>query len=353
MKELVSLYKDKIDNRLRIFLDKRISHSSNISESAKEIMRSIKEFNLRGGKRIRPILVVLGYKAVGGKNEKAVIDAALAVELMESFLLVHDDIIDQDEMRRGYLTIHKVYENKAKRIYKNIDYKRYGENISIIIGDILSALGSEAILNANFPIKRKIKAIEKFNKVIINTCFGQVLDINYEIRDNIKEKDIKRIQQLKTAVYTIEGPLHIGAILGGANNKKLRALSSYALPLGQAFQIQDDILGLFGEQKKIGKPIGSDIKEGKKTLLIIKALEKADKKESLFIKKCLGNKKITENDIEKIREIVKSTGSLKYSEDLAKKLIEKAKSSLINLNLRKKGKKQLLNIADYIVNREK
>jgi len=344
-------YKEQIDNELRLFLKNKIEKVNNVSPSSKEIMEHIMEFNLRGGKRIRPTLLIFGYKAFGGKKENEILKAALAVELMESFFLIHDDIIDQDELRRGYLTMHKIYENKCKRCYKNIDAKRYGESMAIIAGDILSILGSEAILYTNFPIKNKLKAIDKFNRCVINTNFGQILDIKSSLDPEIKETDINRIHQLKTAIYTIETPLHIGAILTGAKKKELKTLSNYAIPLGQAFQIKDDILGLFSTKQKIGKPVGNDIREGKKTLLILKALEKAGKKEKSFILNCLGNKKATEKNIEKIKQIVIKTGSLDYSEDLAKNLVEKAKKAIINSKLKKQGKEFLLGIADYIINR--
>ncbi len=345
-------YKEKIDSELRIFLKSRINKTNNLSSSSKEMMERITEFNLRGGKRIRPILVVFGYKAFGGKKEKEIIKAALAVELMESFLLMHDDIMDQDELRRGYLTMHKIYENKCKRQYKNADSKRYGESMAIIAGDITSILGSEAILYSGFPIKNKLKAVDMFNRCVINTNFGQILDIKSSFDAEIKEKDIKRIHQLKTAVYTIQAPLHIGAILAGAKKSALNALSSYAMPLGQAFQIKDDILGLFSTKQKIGKPVGSDIKEGKKTLLILKALEKADKKEKKFILNCMGNRKITEKDVKKLKNIMINTGSLAYSEALAKELVEKAKKAIIKTKIRQEGKQFLVGIADYIVKRK-
>lgn len=351
IKDILKEYKQRIDNGLRIFFDKKISQVALISPYAKDILEHIKEFNLRGGKRIRPILTIFGYKAVGGRNEDAIIEAALAVELMESFLLIHDDIMDQDELRRGYFTMHKIYEKKSERLFKT-DHKRFGESMAIVAGDILAIFGSEVIANAQFPKQYKVKAIDKFNRVVINTCFGQILDIRSELEKDIKEENILRTQELKTAIYTIMGPLHIGALLGGASDRQLKILTDYAIPLGQAFQIQDDILGMFGDQKKLGKPIGSDLKEGKKTLLIIKALNKADKKQKQIIMKSLGNKNIKEKDIENVKKIIKERGSLAYSQELAISLIRRAKNVILQSNFRKDAKDFLLGIADYMLNRE-
>jgi geranylgeranyl diphosphate synthase, type I len=345
-------YKEKIDKRLRIFIKDRIKKVDKISPVAKEMMEYILEYNLRGGKRVRPILTVFGYKACGGKNENAIIDAALAVELMESFLLIHDDIMDQDELRRGYLTMHKIYENKCKRSYKSKNSKRFGESMAMIAGDIVAIMGSEAILNSKFPINNKLKAIDKFNSAVINTCFGQAIDVKSGYEKTTTEKDIKRLYELKTAIYTFEGPLFIGALLAGASKTKLASLKKYALPLGKAFQYQDDILGLYGTKKKIGKSIGSDIKEGKKTLLILKALEKANKSDTKFIQDCLGNNNITANDIKQVRTIVKNTGSLEYSKSKAFDYVEQSKKAIEKANLNKPGKEFLLGLADFVINRE-
>ena len=337
---ILTKYKEQIDKELEDFFKKRLERANNIAASSKEAIQNLKNFTLKG-KRIRPILVILGYKAFNGKNEKEIIKAAIAVELMQSFLLIHDDIIDKDNLRRGSPTIHKLYKKKYNL--------HFGESMAIVLGDICSVLGSEAILQTNFPEKYKLRAIDKFNKVIINTCFGQLLDIESTINKEINKDNILKIHNLKTAIYTIEGPLHIGAILAGAKQKELKILSNYAIPLGQAFQLKDDVLGLFGTEEKIGKPVGSDLKEGKKTLLILKALEKTNNEEKNFIKNCLGNRKINKEEIEKIKQIVIKTGSLAYSDALAKSLAEKAKKAIINSKI--KYKQPSLEIADYMVNR--
>jgi len=349
IRQILKRHKEKIDAKLEEFLDEKLKKSEKVSKSAKEVMECIKEFNLRNGKRLRPILTILSYMAFGGKKS-SILDAALAVELMESYLLIHDDIIDQDEFRRGYLTFHKIYENKAKK--KNIPSQRYGESMAIIAGDILSSLGSEAILGSDFPLKKKIKALEKFNKVMVNTCFGQILDMDYIHTSNISEKDVLRLQELKTAIYTIDGPLQIGAILAGASEKKLKLLTEFAIPLGKAFQIKDDILGVFGDKKTIGKPNDSDIKEGKKTLLIVKALEKSNYEEKKNILKSLGNKGLKSEELEKIKKIIFKTGSLDYSKKVAENLISQAKINLKKLNLKKDYEKILDSLADYILGRE-
>ncbi len=349
-KNIIKNYKQKIDDELRRFLDKRVRKVDSVHQ-AKEMMEHIREFTLRGGKRIRPILMIMGYKACGGKKEKDIIKASLSIELMESFLLIHDDIMDQDELRRGYLTMHKLFESKCIRCY---DQKKdlYGESMAIIAGDILAALGTEPLLDSGFADNLKIKAIEKFNKAIINTCIGQALDIRSNLEQNVTEEDIRQAYELKTAIYTIETPLQIGGILAGASARQLKQLSMFAMPLGMAFQIHDDILGLFGTREKIGKPVGSDIREGKKTMLIIKAFEECSKKDRDFITSRLGNPKTTKKDIEKIREIIKKTGSFDYSIQLAENLVEKSMRALGKADIEEQGRTFLSDLARYVIERE-
>jgi len=346
---ILESYKEKIELRLKTFLDEKIAEAEKISDSSREIMQYIKEFNLRGGKRIRSVLIIMTYKYLGGKNENAIIDIAVSAELMQSFLLIHDDIIDNDELRRGGPTMHRIYAEKYK-CYDNP--KKFGESMAIIAGDLLASLGNEIISKSAFDEEKKLKLLQKFNEVIKLTGYGEIIDILSGLKTKVTEQDISKMHKLKTAIYTIEGPLHMGAIAAGASDDQLKILSEYAIPLGMAFQLKDDLLGLFGLEEKLGKPVDSDIKEGKKTILILKAMENAGKQQKEFIVNALGNKNITEKELIKLREIIKKTGSLSYSENLAEKLVKKAKDTIKNSDFEKQGKEFFLEIADYIIKRD-
>ena len=347
--DILEYYKEKIELRLKTFLDEKIADAEKISDSSREIMQYIKEFNLRGGKRIRSVLIIMAYKSLGGKNENAIIDIAASAELMQSFLLIHDDIIDDDDLRRGGPTMHRIYAEK----YKGCDNpKKFGENMAIIAGDLLASLGNEIISKSAFDEEKKLKLLQKFNKIIKLTGYGEIIDILSGLKTNVTEQDISKMHKLKTAVYTIEGPLHMGAIAAGASDDQLKILSEYAIPLGMAFQLKDDILGLFGSEEKLGKPADSDIKEGKKTLLILKVLENANKEQKELIGNALGNKDITKTELTKVREIIKETGSLSYSENLAEKLVKKAKNAIKTSDFETHGKDFFLEIADYVIKRD-
>ncbi len=345
-------FKEKIDRELRMFFDKRIEEVSDIDDSAKEMMRLLKDYTLRGGKRIRAAMIYYGYKCFKKNKEKELLKAAMCIELVQSFLLIHDDIIDCDDLRRGGDTLHISYEKLHKKGCKKGDSPHFGRSMAIIAGDILSTLANQLLVYSNFDKKSKLNAIAKLNQVIHKVIYGQALDIITGVKNNVREKDVLNIHHLKTASYTVEGPLHIGALLAGAKQKDLDVLSDYGVRIGKAFQIQDDILGLFGDEKKLGKPIGSDIKQGKKTLLVLRALQNGNKQQEQFIKKCLGNQRVSLKDIEMFRQIVKDTDSLTYSQGLARNLIEMAKAKIEDAKFRKQAKEFLLGIADYMLERK-
>ena len=335
-------YKQIIDKELELFLDKKLKQAENISPEIEQAIKLLKEYTLRGGKRIRAALIYHSYKCFSNKNIKQVIKASAAIELLQSYLLIHDDIMDRDDLRRNGPTIHKSYKK-----YKD---EHFSNSMAILIGDLAESFANQILNNIKIKPKYKNKALKKLNQTSNLVIYGQILDLFSEKSKDFKEVDLLRIHRYKTATYTIEAPLHIGALLANAKPKHLKTLSNYAIPLGIAFQLKDDILGMFGKQKKVGKPIYSDLKEGKKTLLIIKALEKANPKQKSIIKKALGNQNLKKSLFNQVKTIITLTGSLKYSEDLIQILTNKAINEIKYSKL--KQKQFLIELAEFIKNRE-
>lgn len=328
-------YKNKIEAKLKFFFnDKKVV--DNLSPEIYDAIKKLEEFTLRGGKRIRAILITMGYLACNGKNLKEIIKISSSIELLQSFLLIHDDIFDQDYLRRGGPTIHTSFNKKYN--------KKVSENLAIELGDIGFCYAIEPLLNSSFNDKKKIIALKEFIKIAKETCYGQFLDILSETK-KVDQNFIRRIHEYKTARYTISGPLKLGAIFAGADKKVIKGFDVFGLNLGRAFQINDDILGMFGDEKKLGKPIASDLIEGKKTLLILKA-------KSNYVNKKIGGK-LSAKEIKKIKKIIIESGSLEYSEKLIRRLINEAKKNLEKLKIKKEQKEILLHIADYIGLREK
>jgi len=348
IKKQLANYAAKVDSQLEAFFADKAKKAKSIDSSSIEMIQLLRDYTMRGGKRIRPALIYYGFGCFK-KPDKDVVSASMTLELVQSFLLIHDDLIDNDDLRRNGPTLHKSYEVIGKKYSK--DPRHFGASMSICAGDICFAFANEILANTRFSDQIKVKALAFLNHMIHKVIYGQVLDILSTLRP-VSSKDIEKIHYLKTATYTFEGPLMLGAILSGASESKMKYLAGYSVPVGKAFQLQDDILGMFGDQKKLGKPVGSDIREGKQTLLIIKALEKATASDKKFIKRNLGNNRISKKEISKFRSIIISTGSLKHSKKLIEKLIKKGKDSIKKSNLKQEGKQFLIDLADYMAQRD-
>lgn len=345
-------YKKIIDRKLAKFFAKKLLEMKNVGFSAQDAVKSIRDLTLAGGKRVRAGFMYWGYKAVGGQELEKISEAAMSIELINIFLLIHDDIIDRDDMRHGVETIHKKYERMARKYYKKVEPVHFGESMALVAGDMAAAMGNEIIFNSKFTPEKKQKALLKLQEIVMNTVSGEILDVMLEAKGRASEKEILEVHRNKTAKYTVEGPLHLGALLAGAEKNQLDILTSYAIPVGIAFQIQDDILGAFGNEKKLGKPVCSDLREGKQTLLVAKALEFGNKSEKKIVQSLLGKKDANQKEINLFREVVKNTGSLQYSQDLAKEYVTEGKAAIEKSNFDLKTREFLTGIADYIVNRE-
>jgi geranylgeranyl diphosphate synthase type I len=329
---MIDRIRQRIDMSLASFLE-TVKKDYKLHLVSPVLFESIKEFTLREGKRIRPLLLILGYKGYSrGKKpiSQEIYNASTCMEFLHNFMLIHDDIIDRSDLRRGKPTMHKLL---AKAV-KTDDPKKLGYDLSIIAGDIVYALAIDAFLAINESLERKERALKYFIQTAAFTAMGEFIDTIHGVEriDRVKEKDVYLNYTLKTARYTFDCPLVTGAILGGADNREIKKISQFAILIGQAFQVQDDIIGIFDSEKNIGKSILSDLAESKKTLLVCHAyahLAGRKRKEFLgyFLKK---NKKFS--DLVAVRKIFIDAGSLDYS--LASVKIRLAKSQKILATLK-------------------
>lgn len=280
------------------------------------LYESIKEFSLRKGKRIRPLLLILSYKGFSPKGKKissTIYNASTCIELLHNFMLIHDDIIDRSDLRRGKPTLHKL----LGRTVQTDDPKKLGYDLGIVAGDIVYALAIDAFLSIKESPDRKEKALKYFIQTAAFTAMGEFIDTIHGVEklNNVKEKDVFLNYTLKTARYTFDCPLVTGAILAGAKQSDIKKLSEIGISIGQAFQIQDDIIGIFDTQKNIGKSILSDLDESKKTLLVCHANENLSSHKRRQFLKYFSKRKKTYNDLVAVRKIFLSSGSLQYCMD--------------------------------------
>ncbi len=343
-------YIKKTEGLLDSFFKKKEREATQISPIAAEMMQIYRRF--MGGKNIRGALIKLGYECFGGKDEKAILDASLMAGVVHSFLLMHDDVMDRDRLRRGRPTIHAQYEKLYRQRYPKGDSEHYGVCLAIDMGDAGFALTHTILAEAKFPDKIKIRVLKRFNRQILTTAFGQAIDISYGHRTHLTEEDIMRVHHYKTADYTITGPLQYGALFAGADEREIKKIRSYGLPIGIAFQLRDDELGLFSDEKTLGKPIGSDVKENKNTILHLKALELAKGKDKQFIRSSYGNDNLTAKELERVREITIKTGALRYSQKMARKLVEKGKKFVPKITNDPALQDTLYKMADFMIERK-
>jgi geranylgeranyl diphosphate synthase type II len=265
-----------------------------------------------GGKRIRPVLVLCACEAVGGKREDAV-HAAAGLEILHNFTLVHDDIMDNAAARRGRPTVHT----------------KWDANVAILAGDVLLGLAYRALLQSNTTSIHELSSI--FTEGVVEVCEGQAYDKEFETRKRVTLDEYLLMIRKKTGTM-VAVAMEVGAILGNGSAGERAALKSYGELVGEAFQVQDDLLDVVADEKQFGKTIGGDIVEGKKTFLLITALQRAKGEEKRLLQKLIQEGGVSRGKVDRVRRIFVSTGAVEAAEVQIANDIAKAKEHLNVLN---------------------
>jgi len=352
IKEELKMFKSDIDREIALRLDDVIKETKDIDPFFVDMMKYFKKMILAGGKRIRPIMMCLGYKAAGGEDYEKIVKTSVSIELIHAFLLMHDDIIDRDDFRHGKKTAHARYRDYNRRFLLNNDADHFGQSIAIVLGDFIYSLGNQILFESKFEAKRIVQALNKLQSVVGMTCVGEVQDVYMEYKSKATDEEILDMYENKTAKYTFEGPLQLGAILAGADDVFCSQLSAYAVPLGIAFQIRDDLLGVFGNEKKTGKSANSDIVEGKKTFMVNRAYKNAVSEQKEILDSSLGNQDISTKEIQKFRQVIINTGARSEVEGYMQKLLLQSQGALDEISLPKEVRQSLLELTEYLNKRE-
>ncbi len=315
-------YKKLVDTQLHQCVQKKKPNS---------LYEPIRYILAGGGKRIRPLLTIFACEAVGGKGKNA-LHAAVALEILHNFTLVHDDIMDNAAARRGRATIHTKWDS----------------NVAILAGDELIAIAYRELLKTQSPEIARITNV--FTDGVVEVCEGQALDKEYEYRTNVTIHEYLEMISKKTGKM-IAIAAEIGAIIGGGTEKEIQILKNYGTSLGRAFQIQDDLLDVIADEKEFGKTIGGDIVEGKKTFLFIEAYQRAKGEDKKFLHKVLLNNGTTKKNISHVREIYKKYGVLELAHNFVTKDITKANQELQKLR-NPKAKETLYWFSEMVLGRK-
>lgn len=287
---------------------------------------------LAGGKRLRPAFCYWGWRGAGAADQPAIVSAAACLELFQAAALVHDDLMDGSDIRRGMPAAHRRFATLHTGGGWSGDAERFGGAAALLLGDL--CLGwSDELLHASGmsePAMRRGRPV--FERMRTELMGGQYLDILEQAAGALHPGDeaerARRVIRYKSAKYSVEHPLLLGGALAGASQQLLAAYSGYGLALGEAFQLRDDVLGVFGDPTQTGKPAGDDLREGKRTLLIAYAHERASPAQAAAIEKLLGDRELDGNGIDTLCEIIVSTGALARVERLVAELVERATAAL-------------------------
>jgi geranylgeranyl diphosphate synthase type I len=287
------------------------------------------EFVARRGKRIRPMLMLAAYRAFGGDRpveDRSVLRSALSLELLHAFILIHDDVIDQSERRRGLPTFHKLVE---ERLGKSDGAARVGGNVAVVVGDILFAMALDTLRTTDFSPAIRDAALAHFLRYISDTGAGEVYDILLGTRDiaRVSETDIARMYTLKTTRYTFEAPLVLGALLAGVSDELLHELAELIEPVGLAFQIQNDLIE-YHQFKGIDRLRQTDILEGKKTLLLRVAYDHLEDLDRSFLQLCLSTRASNDASVSKIEQLIDKSGAVGLLTQRMEALFQKAEDAL-------------------------
>jgi geranylgeranyl diphosphate synthase type I len=287
-----------------------------------------------GGKRLRPVLAMLTADAISQKGENA-IPFGVTLELIHNFTLLHDDVMDKDDLRRGVQTVHKMFD----------------ESTAINAGDVLFARAFETLTTTNVEDAILRDLVREVAKAVRNIGEGQQLDKDFEVRTDISESDYLKMIEYKTARLFQIATMG-GAMVAGGSSEQVAAMSEYGRLLGMGFQIWDDFLDLKADENLLGKPVGSDIKNGKRTLMVVHALERLEGTDKSEFLKVLGNQNATQEEVQGAISLMDKVGSTKYAEQMALDFAQRSKE-LLGVLSESESKNILSAITDYMVQREK
>lgn len=354
-----------IDSRLESFLNDKTDEVAEISPDLVPLVDYTRSL-MAGGKRFRARFCYWGWRAVAGLSGSAVpaerhhpvFTLATALEVFHAAALVHDDIMDRSDTRRGVPAAHRHFEARHRELGFAREPGHYGESTALLVGDLLLAWSSELVTEALAEQGPSIIAgtRREFHRMWNEVTLGQYLDIHEEsawptVADDERFHRAMRVVTFKSAKYSMESPLLLGASLADASDHQLRELATFGLPLGVAFQLRDDVLGVFGDPEQTGKPAGDDLREGKRTVLIALAESEMSSGVRNVFNDMLGNPEVTDEQVKVMQHTLRDSGALQRLEDIIAQSVRRALDTLDAAELDGEAKEELHRLASAVVQR--
>lgn len=346
-------YRERLSERMAGFLDLQRGQLQEVSGDASELVDAIAQL-ADGGKRLRALLAYWGWRGAGGARlADEAVQAGVAIELFQAAALIHDDIIDRSATRRGKPSVHRRFELSHAERGWSLDPAHFGQAAAILAGDLCLSFSEEVF--AGIPAASESARVI-FNRMRTEVMAGQYLDVLEEVAGPGRPagEAVGRALQIlryKSAKYSSEHPLCLGGALAGAGPELIAAYSAFSLPLGEAFQIRDDVLGVFGDPATTGKPAGDDLREGKRTVLIGLAVDRCSPAEAEFIQAKLGSPDLGDSEIDSLRAIIDGCGALAEAESMISAFSSDAYSALETLPVEDTVAGALRALADRAVQR--
>lgn len=334
----------RVERRLEDFLVAQEDLWSAFDGELRQPVAEIRRLVLSGGKRLRPAFCHWGFVGAGGDpDDRRIIDTGAALELLHGFALFHDDIMDGATSRRGVPVTHEVFAAEHRDQGAAGEARRYGEGVAILVGDLAFVYSDQLIAGID-DVARAV-----WDELRIELNIGQILDLMGSARQERRREKTARICRYKSGKYTIERPLHLGALMAAPQRRTelVPLLSAYGLPLGDAFQMRDDVMGAFGDTVVTGKPVGDDIREGKPTPLMALTCERAGAAQRELLDR-VGRDALNEDDVREVQEIMRSTGALSEMETTIAGLVDEAIGALDRLPFPSAVKDELVALARYV-----
>jgi geranylgeranyl diphosphate synthase type I len=337
---------DRVEQRLSGLLDAELVRWAGLSPDLVAPLESLRSLVMAGGKRLRPAFCYWGFLAAGGDpDDGRVIDAGAAFEMVQAFALVHDDVMDGSATRRGHRTAHLAFEDDHLAAGWRGDPRRFGEGVAILIGDLAHVYADQLLADAPPAVQ------QVWDELRIELNVGQYLDILGTARGDTDAAGARLIARYKSGKYTIERPLHVGAALAGRLAELQPSLSAYGDPLGEAFQLRDDLLGAFGDEAATGKPVGDDLREGKPTPLLAAATAVADPEQAAVLAE-VGGPSLSAETVSRIQDVLVATGAVAAMEARIDDLATEAIAAIDAAALDVASRQALVDLACFVAWRD-
>ena len=319
----------EINTSLTGFFEKESLYLQAIGSELDPVADALGHFLLDSGKRLRPLFATIGFLGAGGELTPSIFRAVSSLELVHVCALIHDDVMDASDTRRGAPAIHKQFENIHNQENLHGSASQFGVASAILLGDLALIWAAKALHESGVAPELILRSLPIYDEMRVELMAGQYLDV-YEqaLASESVERSLK-VARYKSGKYSIERPLHFGATFApGYSPEIIDSYSHYGLPLGEAFQLRDDVIGVFGDPERTGKPAGDDLREGKRTVLVATTLSKASPAQRATVLDLFGNKELDIAHIDTLRQIITETGALTELESIISEMTSKAHEAL-------------------------